>query len=175
VTFHLVQDGPANVLEFKIALSGAKVPALDEAMSGVTADTDLALSGQVTKPLFVNAGSLPEVIEQWRQAGGDVTFWQMRLLRDESAIEANGQLNLDGEHRLAGHLDASFSGLAPVLRRYGVNPNIAKAGGLLSRLFEAHPHVPTAGGDEIRLPVIFRDGRIGIGPFLTALALPPLY
>ena len=103
------------------------------------------------------------------------TFWQMRLVRGESSVEGNGQLHLDTEHRLAGHLDAGFSGLAPVLRRYGINPDLAKAGSLLSRLFDSHPRAPTPDNGEIRLPVNFKDGRIGIGPFLTALSFPPLY
>jgi hypothetical protein len=175
MTLHLAQDGEAKVLEFRIALTGAKVPALDEVLGGMAADTDLALSGRITKPIFAIAQDPADVMELWRQAGGDITFWQMRLLRGESSIEANGPLHLDGQHRIAGHLDASFTGLAPVLRRYGVNPNIAKASGLLNHLFETHPHPPTTDNGEIRLPVDFKDGRIGIGPFLTNVNLPPLY
>ena len=174
-TLHLTQEGEAKVLEFKIALSGAKVPTLDDALGGVAIDTDLAFSGRITKPVFAIAAPPAEVMELWRQAGGDITFWQMRLVRGESSIEANGPLHLDDAHRIAGHLDASFTGLAPLLRRYGVNPNIAKASGLLTRLFDTHPRAPTTDNGELRLPVDFKDGRVGIGPFQTNIGLPPLY
>ncbi|MDR3461782.1 MAG: DUF2125 domain-containing protein [Beijerinckiaceae bacterium] len=173
-TLHLTQDGEAKV-EFKIALTGAKTPILDDALGTIATDTDLAFSGRITKPVFAIALAPADVMELWRQAGGDITFWQMRLVRGESSIEAAGPLHLDAMHRIAGRLDASFTGLAPLLRRYGVNPNIAKASGLLNRLFDTHPRAPTTDNGELRLPVDFKDGKVGIGPFQTNIALPPLY
>ena len=174
ITLHLAPDGPGKALEFKIDLTGLHEPGIDGVLGGPTAATSIALSGRITKPVFANLPA-PELLELWRKAGGDITFWQARIVHGESVVEASGPLHLDPDHRIAGRLDARFSGLAPLLRRYGINPNLAKAGALLGALFGQNPKAGPAGDDAISLPLEFRDGRLKVGPFTTQAPVPRLY
>lgn len=174
LTFHMFHDGADKNLQFQIALGGLATPDLDAILGSAPAGTSLSLAGQIDRPVFVNEAP-DDVIELWRRGGGQITFWQARLLHGASSAEASGPLRLDDQHRIAGRLDATFTGLDPVLRHYGVNAGIAKAGALLNQLFGNKNQPPASGADTVKLPVTFKDGRVGVGPFLTPVQVPPLY
>jgi hypothetical protein len=163
-------------VDFNIAFAGAGVPLLDSLLGGVQ-PADLVLAGRLTHADVEDAESAPALIERWRQRGGNITFAAAQLARGVSRVDASGPLHLDGAHRIEGKLDASFTGAGPILRRYGINPNLAAAGSILNSLFGKHDAgaKPAGGPDAIQLPIIFRNGRLGVGPVLTPVALPPLY
>ena len=162
-------------LDFTIAVNGAGVPILDVLLGGVQ-PADLALTGRVTHADLEDAPSGAALIERWRQRGGAITFASANLARGPSRVDANGPLHLDDAHRIEGKLDASFAGAGPILRRYGINPNLAAAGSILNSLFGKHDAAAKpAGTDTLQLPIVFRNGRLGIGPVVTPVALAPLY
>ena len=163
-------------VDFTIAFAGAGVPLLDSVLGGVQ-PADLAIAGRLTHADPEDADSAAALIERWRERGGNITLTSAQLSRGVSRVDASGPLHLDAAHRIEGKLDASFTGAGPILRRYGINPNLAAAGSILNSLFGKHDGAskPAGGPDAIQLPIIFRNGRLGIGPVLTPVALPPLY
>jgi hypothetical protein len=179
LTFHMAHDGADKVLQFQIALRGVDAPDLDKILGQAPEGNGLTLAGQIDKPVFVNEAP-DQAIELWRRAGGAITFWQARLTHGASSAEASGPLHLDDQHRIAGRLEARFAGLDPVLRHYGINAGLAKAGSVLNQLFgkKNEPGAAPAeasGADSVKLPVTFKDGRLGVGPFVTPVQLRPLY
>ncbi|WP_158808865.1 DUF2125 domain-containing protein [Beijerinckia sp. L45] len=162
-------------VDFTIAVGGAGVPVLDDVLGGVQ-PAELTLTGRVTHADLEDAPSPAALIERWRQRGGAITFASAQLARGPSRVDASGPLHLDDAHRIEGKLDASFTGAGPILRRYGINPNLAAAGSILNSLFGKHDAgSKPAGPDAISLPIVFRNGRLGVGPVVTPVALSPLY
>ncbi len=163
-------------LDFNLSVDGVAVAALDRAL-GDTVPVRSLFTGRLTQAVFQDAETLAASVEQWRQRGGSISFSSARLSRGPASVDASGSLHLDGAHRIEGKLDASFTGAAPTLRRYGIDPNLVAAGSVLTSLFgrrDAAPRQPEAPG-AIRLPLQFRNGRLGVGPVVTSIALPPLY
>ena len=170
-------DGFAgSTVDFTLALGKAVVPALDKLM-GEQHPADFTASGQLTQASFNNNETAAALAERWRAANGTITFASARLSRGASQVAGSGLLRLDDRHCPAATLDASLSGLDPVLRHYGINPNFAKAGSILTSLFghrDAAPRQP-GNADDIRLPIQVKGCRLGIGPILTPVVLSPLY
>ncbi len=162
-------------VDFSMAASGIEVPAVDRAFGDAQPITSV-LKGRLTPVVFEDAETPAALMEQWRQRGGSISFSSAQLSRGPSRMEASGALRLDDAHRIEGKLDASFTGAGPILRRYGINPNLVAAGSILNSLFgkrdaAAKPAAP----DAINLPLQFRNGRLGVGPVVTGIALSPLY
>ena len=68
-----------------------------------------------------------------------------------------------------------FGGLEPVLRRFGVDPGLVAATGLLGSLLGGRNSGRADDGGGLRLPVTLAGGRVAIGPVRTGIPLPPLY
>ncbi len=163
-------------LDFHLALEGVPAVALDRAL-GDAQPVSSVFAGRLTQAMFADAETLPALIERWRQRGGSISLSVARAARGAARMEATGALHLDGNHRVEGKLDASFTGAGPILRRYGINPNLVAAGSILNSLFGKRDAAtrPPGDPDAIRLPLQFRNGHLGVGPVVTAVELPPLY
>jgi hypothetical protein len=163
---------------FAVTLQGAPIAALDQWL-GSNAPTEADVTGSFDA-VDVSAARTPEeALDIWRQAGGRLTLAASHISHATSRLSGTGTLSLDAAHRPQGQIDASFVGLDPVLKRYGINANLAAAGSLLTSLFggaRAAPAPPVATEPgALTLPIVFKNGHLGIGPIATDVEVPPLY
>jgi hypothetical protein len=163
------------VLDFTVAITKADSAPIDDLFGG-RQSADLDLAGTLDHIDVGDVRTPEEAMEVWRQAGGRVDLRPSHFSRGDSGVTGAGTLGLDDAHRPQGRLQASFVGLEPVLRRYGIDPNVAAAGSLLSTLFGGgQPPPSTAPPGTLSLPISFQNGRLGIGPIRTPVEVPPLY
>ena len=168
-------DRADDAYDLHLDLAGGHVPALD-ALLGLTAPMTAILEATVDQVDFAASGGAADRLEIWRQAGGRVEIGSLRLTHGTASIGGSGGLVLDGAHRPEGRLDARFAGLEPILRRFGVDPGLVAATGLIGSLFGGGRNTGHADdGGGLRLPVTFAGGRVAIGPVRTAIPVPPLY
>ena len=162
-------------IDFAIAVDAMPIPSLDAVIGGGD-PYDVALNGRLDRADVGDARTPEDAMEQWRRAGGRIDLGDSRLTRGQSSVTASGTLGLDEAHRPRGRLAAQFVGLEPILQRFGISGNLAAAGSLLSSLFGGgpKPSAPAVPG-ALSLPISFQNGRLGVGPIRTGVALPPLY
>ncbi len=170
--FTLAPDQPDPTLDFTVTLGAMAMPPLDALLGGTT-PADVALSGRLDQARADDARSPEEVMEGWRLAGGHVELDASRLTRGASQVTATGALRLDEAHRPQGRLDAQFTGMEPILNRYGISGNLAGVGSLLGSLFGGRAQARTPG--VLALPIKLANGWIAVGPIRTPVPLPPLY
>lgn len=175
MSFTLPRDRTQPTMAFTIAVDGAPIAPLDE-FAGGNDPSDIDLVGRIDLSDLGDARTPEEALERWRQAGGRIDLGPSSITRGGSKVIASGTLRLDDAHRPQGRLDAQFVGVGPLLARYGISGNLAAAGSLLSSLFGggARPPAPSEPG-ALALPISLQDGRLGIGPIRTQIALPALY
>ena len=158
------QDQAYDVL---VSFHQGQIPALNSFL-----DTDVPIALQfeaVMMPGFPGgAANFADTLEKWRAANGrlDVTF--ASLTSGPVDFNAKGGLGLDSEHRVEGKLDARFAGLEKALRNLNVDPTLLSFGQAISGFWGG-------GRDGLKLPVIFSDGFLRIGPVRTGVQVPPLY
>lgn len=163
-------------LDLTVAATGARIPALDAGL-GSDDPLDLNLSGFATQVSFPGGATLPDLLEPWIAAGGQVHVQSLDLDKGTFRMRAAGRFGLDEEHRLAGRLDAGFSGLGPVAKRLGIPLGAVQVGGLLSGLLGGAAPAPAAGeaAAELSLPIVAKDGHLRLGPVDTGVRLTPVY
>ncbi len=167
-------DRPDNAYDVHLRLEGGRIPPLD-LLLGAPAPTFAAFDGTLNQIDFAATGSAAQRMETWRQAGGRLDVASVRIAHGDANVGGAGSLTLDGAHRAEGRLDARFGGLEPVLRRFGVDPGLVAATGLLGSLLGGRNAGKADDGGGLRLPVTFAGGRVAVGPVRTAIPLPPLY
>lgn len=162
-------------LEATLAAEGARVPALDAAL-GSDDPVQLRFSGFATQVSFAGGVTLPELLDPWVAAGGQLHVGSLDLAKGAFQAHAAGRVGLDEDHRPQGRLDAGFSGLEPVAERLGLPMGAVKVGGLLSGLLGgAAAPTADAGPAELTLPVVAKDGKLQFGPVDTGVRLTPVY
>jgi hypothetical protein len=158
------QDQAYDVI---VSFHQAKIPVLN---SFLDTNVPIALQFEATMTPGVPSGasSFADGLEKWRAANGklDVTF--ASLTSGPVDFNAKGGLGLDSEHRIAGKLDGHFAGLENSFRNLNLAPALPSLGSALSGFLGG-------GKDGLKLPVIFSDGFLRIGPLRTGIAIPPLY
>jgi Uncharacterized protein conserved in bacteria (DUF2125) len=117
------------------------------------------------------AETLQDFLENWRSANGHVDITTGWLTSGQMIFDATGGLDLDGQHRVNGKLDASFAGLDKAFRQLGVDPTLITAGQVLSGLLRGG----RGGTGRLNLPLTFSEGFLSIGPVRTQIQIPPLY
>jgi hypothetical protein len=158
-----------------VALNEASIPLLDD-ITGSSAKAAIQLDGTISQADFGGAGRLPDRIEKWRMAGGQVELSRASLVKGTLNFKSKGTLALDVTHRLDGTLESEFSGLEPVLLHYGVDPGLLTVGSLLNNLLgQKRDGARAAEPRPLRLPLVINHGQIAIGPVRTPIRLPPLY
>ena len=161
-------------LEATLTADDAHVPELDTAL-GSTDPLQLRFSGFATQVAFTGGVTLPELLDPWIAAGGQLHVGNLDLVKGAFQAHATGRLGLDEEHRLQGRLDTGFSGLEPVAARLGLPIAAVKVGGLLSGLLGGAAPASDAPAADLSLPIIAKDGRLKLGPVDTGVRLLPLY
>jgi hypothetical protein len=171
--FHMRQGNQdQHAYDFALAAADAMSSDLDDA-TGINAPATLQTNGTITQANAIGGATIPQMLEGWRVAGGTLTFENASLVQGSLNAQATGTLRIDGTHRLDGRLDLTASGLAPVLQRYGIAPQILDIGGLIGGLLGGRAPAPRTG--QIRLPLTFDRGQLGLGPVRGLALLPPLY
>lgn len=119
--------------------------------------------------------SAVELLREWQAIGGVLSISDLIVKWGPLDLTAHGELKLDAQHRLEGQLDAKvtdFEGLLEAMVADGVvderEARVALAGLVLVSQFQGHRT------DEVRIPVIMRDGLLYLGP-LSVAKLEPLY
>jgi len=133
----------------------------------------LQLIGTLTQAEAIGGGTIPQLLERWRTAGGSLVLQNAALLQGSLNAQGTGTLHIDRTHRLEGRIDLTASGLAPVLQRYGIAPQLLDIGGLIGGLLTGR--APAHGPGQIRLPIVFDRGQLGLGPLRGVAQLAPLY
>lgn len=164
-------------LDSTVTVTDAHIPALDAAL-GSTAPLNLKLGGFVTQVAFAGGVTLPELLDPWVVAGGQVHVQTLEADKGALRLRAAGRIGLDEDHRLQGRLDAAVSGLAPVAARLGIPLGAVQVGSLLSGLFGGGAPAVAAGDAapaDLTLPLVAKDGRLKLGPVDTGVRLTPVY
>lgn len=169
----VLEPGADPVLAFTVALGGAKVPPLDDLLGG-TAPVAASLAGRLHQADVGDVQTPEQAMERWRLAGGRIDVDSFAMERAGARMTATGALRLDDRHRPKGKLDAEFFGLGPILRRYGIDGDLAAVGSLVGALFGGGSRKPPTPG-ALALPITLADGRVAIGPVGTGIELTPLY
>ena len=167
-------DRTDNAYDLRMAMDGGRVPFLD-LLLGAPASTAATLAGTLSQIDFTAGGSAAARLDLWRQLGGRVEIAMLRISHGAASVGGSGNLLLDGAHRPEGRLDARFAGLEPVLRRFGVDPGLVAATGLIGSLLGGRNGGQANDGGGLRLPITLAGGRVAIGPVRTGIPLPPLY
>lgn len=164
-------DGDAA---FALTAADVSLPTLD----GFTGSDELiqaAARGVLAHADLLSAPTMAK-LEAWRGSAGHLQLDALTVAKGEFSGQASGTLALDDNHRIAGHLDTSLTGFGPLAERFGIPIAGVKLGGLLSSLLSGKKAAPaSASGDSIRLPVVFKEGRLLVGPFATSVRLDPIY
>lgn len=149
--------------------SSTKIPALGPRMEFFLAQTRLR---GVPSARYVSA---VELMRDWQAAGGTLAISDLAVKWGPLDLYASGEVSLDAQHRPEGQLDAritDFEGLLDAMVKDGLveerEARIALAGLVLVSQFQGSK------SNEIRMPVIMREGKLYLGPLAVA-KLEPLY
>lgn len=153
-----------------ILLEGARpIPALGQSVEKIAAQArlrDLPETPHV---------SLVELLREWQATGGSLSISDLIVKWGPLDLTAFGELKLDERHRPEGQLDAKvtdFEGLLEAMVHDGLvderDARVALTGLVLVSQFQGNRT------DEVRVPVIMREGRLYLGPLAVA-ELEPLY
>jgi hypothetical protein len=167
--------GPRSDLEASIDADGAAIPSLN-AVLGSSDPFALSFKGFATQVGFTGGTTLPELLDPWIAAGGQLHVESLALTKGAFRMTGAGRVGLDDEHRVVGRLDTGFSGLDPVAARLGLPLGAVKVGGLLAGLLGgSSPDTSQAQPADVSLPLVAKDGRLFLGPVNTGVRLLPLY
>jgi hypothetical protein len=161
-----------HAYDFALTSTNTVSADLDDA-TGMNVPATLQFTGTVTQAETIGGGTIPQLLERWRTAGGSLVLDNAAIVKGGLNAQGTGTLHIDGTHRLDGRIDLTASGLAPVLKRYGIAPQVLDIGGLIGGLLTGR--APAQGTGQIRLPLTFDRGQLGLGPVRGLALLPPLY
>ena len=160
-----------NVYDFMVSFNQGSIPALNSLLD-TQRPIDMQVGGRISHVDFRGAETLQDFLEHWRSANGHVDFTTAWLTSGQIDVDAAGGIDLDGQHRVNGKLDASFAGLDKAFRHLGVDPALITAGQVLSGLLG---NGRRGGIGRLNLPLTFSAGFLSIGPVRTQIQIPPLY
>jgi hypothetical protein len=167
----LARDRHDNAYDFMVSFNQGSIPALDSLLD-TQLPIDMQVGGTISQVDLRGAETLQAFLENWRSANGRVDITTAWLTSGHVIFDAKGGLDLDGQHRVKGKLDASFAGFDKAFRRLGVDPALITAGQVLSGLLGGGQG---GGTGRLNLPLTFSNGFLSIGPVRTQIQIPPLY
>jgi hypothetical protein len=167
----LARDRHDQAYEFMFSFNQGSIPVLNSLLDAQL-PIDMQAGGTISQVDLRGAETLQDLLENWRSANGHVDITTARLTSGQIVFDAKGSLNLDGQHRVKGKLDASFGGLDKAFRRLGIDPTVLTAAQFLSGLVGGSQG---RGKGRINLPLTLSEGFLSIGPVRTQIQIPPLY
>jgi len=169
--FVVIRDRHDHAYDFMVSVNQGSIPALNSLLD-TQLPIDMQVGGTISQVDLRGAETLRDFLEKWRLANGHVELTTGRLTSGQIIFDAKGSLDLDGQHRVKGRLEASFAGLDKAFRQLGVDPTLITAGRVLSGLLGGGKG---GGTGRMNLPLTFSEGRLSIGPVRTQIQMPPLY
>jgi hypothetical protein len=169
--FVLMQDRRDHAYDFIVSFKQGSIPALNSLLD-TQLPIDMQVRGTISQVDLRGAETLQDFLENWRSANGHVDITAGSLTSGQVIFDAKGGLDLDGQHRVKGKLDASFAGLDKAFRQLGVDPALITAGQVLSGLLGGGQR---GGRGRMNLPLAISEGILSIGPVRTQIQIPPLY
>jgi hypothetical protein len=164
----LARDRHDQAYDFMFSLNQGSIPALGSLLD-TRLPIDMQAGGTISQVDLRRAETLRDFLENWRSANGHVEITTAWLTSGHIIFDATGGLDLDGQHRVKGKLDASFAGFDKAFRHLGVDRALITAGQVLSGLLGG------GGTGRLNLPLTFSEGFLTIGPVRTQIQIPPLY
>jgi hypothetical protein len=169
-----LRRGPEEQRAYDVALTSTNTVSADlDDATRISAPATLQFSGTVTQAESIGGGTIAQMLERWRTAGGSLILDSAGIVKGNLNAQGTGTLRIDGTRRLDGRIDITASGLAPVLQRYGIAPQLLDIGGLIGGLLTGR--APPQGSGQLRLALTFEHGQLGLGPIRGLMLLPPLY
>ena len=169
--FVLMRDRHDHAYDFMVSFKQGSIPALDNLLD-TQLPIDMQVRGTLSQVDLRGAETLQDFLENWRAANGHAEITAAWLTSGQIIFDAKGGLDLDGQHRVNGKLDASFAGLDKAFRQLGVDPALITAGQVLLGLLGGGRG---GGTGRTNLPLTFSKGFLSIGPVRTQIQIPPLY
>ena len=169
--FVLLQDRRDHAYDVMVSFKQGAIPALDSLLA-TELPIDMQVRGTISEVDLRGAETLQDFLENWRRANGHLDIAAGSLTSGQIIFDAKGGFDLDDQHRVQGKLIASFAGLDKAFRQLGVDPALITAGQLLAGLLGGGQ---TGGTGRVKLPLIFSEGFLSIGPVRTQIQIPPLY
>jgi hypothetical protein len=167
----LARNRYAHAYVFMFTFNQGSIPALNSLLD-TQLPIDMQVGGRISQVDLRGAETLQDFLENWRAANGHVDLTTGWLTSGHIIFDAKGGLDLDGQHRVKGKLDASFAGLDKAFRQLGVDPALINAGQVLAGLLGGGQGASTG---RMNLPLTFSEGFLSIGPVRTQIQIPPLY
>jgi len=161
-----------NVLPINLILAGVKNPIVAQ-IFGTQDAVSLTLAATVDHLDMSKAASFPQVLDKWRQKSGEIKITRFELLAGELNVSATGTLGLDGQHRLAGTLNAEVSGASGVLTGLGLSPKSSLIGKLISGILSGKIENGKLKGAAV--PLRFKDGQVLLGTIPLPFKVEPVY
>jgi hypothetical protein len=169
--FVLMRDRDDKAYDFTVSFNQGSIPVLNSLLD-TQLPIDMQVRGTISQVDLRGAETLQDFLENWRSANGHVDITTAWLTSGHIILDAKGGLDLDGQHRMKGKLDARFAGLDKAFRRLGVDPALLTAGQVLAGLLGGGKG---GGAGRMNLPLTFSEGFLSIGPVRTPIQIPPLY
>lgn len=160
-------------VEAALTLTDARIPEADAAF-GSPSPLSAKLTATVTR-FTADGTALPQLLEPWRDAGGQLRVKSFSFQKGAFRAEGEGRIELDDERRIEGRLDARFSGLEPVAKRFGIPTGAVQIGSALSNLFGSKGGNTDLNATDLALPLVAKDGHLWIGPVKIGVTLKPIY
>jgi len=160
-----------HAYDFMFTFNQGSIPALNSLLD-TQLPIDMQVGGTISQVDLRGAETLQDFLENWRAANGHVDLTTGWLTSGQIIFDGKGGLDLDGQHRVKGKLDASFVGLDKAFRELGVDPALITAGQVLAGLLGGGQG---ASAGRMNLPLTFSEGFLSIGPVRTQIKIPPLY
>lgn len=177
LSLHLRESAdPVAVGAFDLAvrLQNAAIPELDNLLQSRDPIT-LELDARILKLASIDRRDWRVTLEAWRGNGGSVLVEQLKLSKGAPRLEAKGELSLDAQRRLQGQLATNFVNAGQILQQFGIG-GTGNLGGLIGGLLGGQRQADQQRERSLRLPLVFEDGRIAVGPFkIPKVQLRPLY
>lgn len=167
----LARDRHDQAYDFMFSFNQGSIPVLNSLLD-TQLPIDVQVGGTISQVDLRGAETLQDFLENWRSANGHIDITTGWLTSGHIIFDAKGGLDLDGQHRVKGKLDASFAGLDKAFRHLGVDPALITAGQVLAGLLGGGQG---GGAARLNLPLTISEGRLSIGPVRTQIQIPPLY
>lgn len=170
-------DAAAGALDVVVRADAVSAPALDEALA-VTgpAEVELQMRARGVREAVARRDDPVAAARAWRDAGGRIDIEVVSVRTPAAAFSLTGALELDGQNRPQGAIEASGWGLGPIARRA-----LGDGGGFMADAIVAAlggPDRPEPGSTPnlTPLPTLRVDqGRVFVGPVPVPIEVPPLF
>jgi len=170
--------GPSNDLNIRLQAGGALLPVLDSFVEDQSPASINAIA-RVNRlaAILTPANNLAERVEAWRTTGGTLNIRNFLLEKQNFQFAGSGEFTANQQGFLEGSMQIGASGISSLMRRFGLPAGSFALENILNRRPRGSRGDATSGNRPpmLPVPVVFRNGRVFLGPVSTRLSAPRLY